>query len=61
MLVAQTCLDSTTYFATSLRTFMSDTYQDLTDYGVTEDANWKLVSQLVNHIFTDDMNKVRFL
>ena len=58
MLVAQTCLDSTTSFVTSLLNFMTDTYQDLIDYGVTEDTNWKSVSQLVNYIFTDDMDKV---
>ena len=44
---------------TTLLNFISDTHQDLTDTDFSDDASWQLVTQLVNNIFNDDMNKVR--
>ena len=59
MLLFVTCLDATVYFVTTLLNFISDTHQDLTDTDFSDDASWQLVTQLVNNIFNDDMNKVR--
>ena len=59
MLVAVACLDKTVSFVTTLLTFISDTHQDLTDADFPEEASWQLGTQLVNHIFTDDMDKLR--
>ena len=38
---------------------MSDTYRMFQESGFAGDVGWHLVTQLVNHIFTDDMAKVR--
>ena len=59
MMMTITCLDSTVTFITSLLYFITDTHHDLTYSGFTEDASWQLVSQLANHIFTDDMDTLR--
>ena len=54
-----TCLDITVSFVTARLTFISDTHQDLTDAEFSDDGSWQLVTHLVNHIFVDDMYKVR--
>ena len=38
---------------------ISDIHKDLTDLGFFEDASWKLIPQIFNHIFTDDMGMSR--
>lgn len=60
MLVAMTCLDSTVSFITRLLTYVSGTHQTLIDSSFSEEGSWQLITQLVNHIFADDMNKVRY-
>ena len=47
-------LSETLDFMTSLNTFISDTYEDLTDVGFPDTNAWDLVSKLVNRIFAED-------
>ena len=57
--IAHACLDGTVTFLEKLSSFMSDTYRMFQESGFAGDVGWHLVTQLVNHIFTDDMAKVR--
>ena len=57
--LATSCLDSTCTFVTSLLSYISETHDLLTVSGFSVDSSWQLVTQLVDHVFTDDMDKVR--
>lgn len=47
-------------FLEKLVTYISDTHNMFTESGgFTADLSWHIVIQLVNHIFVDDMEKVR--
>ena len=59
MLLDDSCLDSTCSFVTRLLSYISDTHQDLTDSDFSEEVSWQFLTQLVNHVFVDDMDKVR--
>ena len=57
--LATSCLDATYSFVTSLMTYISETHDVLVASGFNVESSWQLVTQLIDHIFTDDMDKVR--
>ena len=59
MLIAMTCLDSTVSFITNLPTYVSDIHQTLIDSSFSEEGSWQIITQLVNHTFANNMDKVR--
>ena len=46
-------------FITILCSYISDTYTNFMSSGFSDDAGWYLVTQLVNYLFSDDMDKNR--
>lgn len=57
--LAIACLESTITFVNSLSTWISDTHLRLTSHGYSTDLSWQLVTQVIHHIFTSDLDKAR--
>ena len=53
------CLDDLSSFVTALISWISDTHLELTTHGYDDALSWQLVTQVVYHIFSADMDKAR--
>ena len=57
--VAVACLEATITFLNTLISWISDTNLRLTSHGDSKDLSWKLITQVIYHIFTGDLDKSR--
>ena len=57
--LATICLESTITFVNTLATWISDTHLRLTSHGYSSELSWQLVTQVVHHVFTADLDKAR--
>ena len=57
--LAVACLEATIAFINSLSTWISDTHGRLTSHGYSDDLSWQLVTKVVHHVFTSDLDKAR--
>ena len=57
--VASYCLDASYSFVLALISWISDTHLELTTHGYDDALSWQLVTQVVYHIFSADMDKAR--
>ena len=57
--LAVATLESTIAFINSLIGWVSDTYLRLTSHGYSSDLSWQLLTQVLYHVFTGDLDKAR--
>ena len=57
--VAVACLEATVSFLNTLISWVSETNQRLTSHGYSADLSWKLITQVLYHVFTSDLDKAR--
>ena len=43
----------------TLSTWITDTHSRLTSHGYSDDLSWQLVTQVIHHVFTADLDKAR--
>ena len=57
--LAVACLNSTISFVNILSTWITDTHSKLTSHGYSVELSWQLVTQVVYHVFSRDLDKAR--
>ena len=57
--LAIACLESTISFINSLSSWISDTHFRLTSHGYADELSWQLITQVIYHIFTNDLDQAR--
>ena len=57
--LAIACLEGTIAFINTLSSWISDTHLRLTTHGYSSDLSWQLVTQVIYHVFTSDLDKAR--
>ena len=57
--LAVACLESTVSFINTLMSWVTDTHQRLTSHGYSSELSWQLVTQVLYHVFTGDLDKSR--
>lgn len=57
--LATSCLETSFTFINGLVSWMSETQLELTTHGYPENMAWQLVTQIVYHVFSSDLDKAR--
>ena len=57
--LAMSCLNATITFVNMLSIWITDTHSRLTSHGYSTELSWQLVTQVVHHVFTSDLDKSR--
>ena len=57
--LAVSCLESSMSFVNALIGWITDTYLRLTSHGYSSGLCWQLITQVLHHIFTSDLDKAR--
>ena len=57
--LAVSCLEATVSFINTLGAWVTDTHLRLTTHGYSGSLSWQLITQVIFHVFTGDLDKAR--